>query len=65
MNICQDAGGISGTVTVTTPDSEAIQPVSKPGMGQITMTYTCSGRSMTTKIAFPGLPSMARSPKTP
>jgi len=58
VNICQDAGGLSGTLTVTTPDSEITQPVSQPGMGMIDMTYSCSESSMSTTMDFPGLSPM-------
>ncbi|WP_371224281.1 hypothetical protein [Roseovarius sp. 2305UL8-3] len=58
MNICQDAGGLSGKVTMTTPEGEYTQPVSQPGMGQITMAYSCSEGSMSTTMDFSGLSPM-------
>lgn len=44
LTICQDAGGMSGTVT--TP--RATMPVAQAGGGQITMDYACSRTTLNT-----------------
>ena len=62
LNICQDAGGMSGTVTVTTRGGTSSGPVSQPSAGStITMAYSCAEGAMSTSMAFPGLPDMVTS----
>ena len=58
MNICQTAGGMNGTVTITTSEASGSMGVSAPGTGQISMSYTCAGNEMETVMQFPGLPDM-------
>lgn len=58
MAICQDAGGMSGSMTVTSPDGQATRNVSSGGAGNLSMSYSCSGNQMSTTLPFPGLPDM-------
>ena len=58
LNTCQETGGLSGEVTVTTPDATMTGPVSQPGAGMLQQSYTCSGGTMTTTLDFPGLGPM-------
>jgi len=56
LNTCQDAGMVSGTVTVTTPNATTSGPVSQAGGGVISMTYSCSrSGTMTTFTPVPGM----------
>lgn len=62
LNICQDAGGMSGTVTVTDRHGTRSGPVSQPSAGSaISMSYSCAGGTLSTAMAFPGLPEMVTS----
>lgn len=59
LAICQDAGGMSGTVTVTTSDGQTTRAVVRAGEGDLAMGYSCSDGQMTTIMEFPrGLPDM-------
>ncbi|MBI1418173.1 MAG: hypothetical protein GC146_13205 [Limimaricola sp.] len=58
LNICQDSGGLTGQVRVTTDAGSHTMPVSKPGAGTISMAYSCAGDSLQTSMHFPGLPDM-------
>jgi hypothetical protein len=58
LNICQDAGGLTGSVTTTSQGGSYTTPVAVPGEGEITMRYSCAGGALTTSMAFPGLPDM-------
>ena len=56
LNICQDAGMVSGTVTVTTPRGSFSGPVSQDGAGVLSMPYSCSeGGTMSTSTPIPGM----------
>ncbi len=58
LNTCQETGGLSGQVTVTSPDATMTGPVSQPGAGMLQQSYTCSETTMTTTLDFPGLGPM-------
>ena len=58
LNICQDSGTMSGEVTVTTPRHSGTMPVSQPGAGQLTQSYSCSERSLSTTLDFTGMSPM-------
>ncbi len=56
LNICQDAGMVSGTVTVTTPRGSFSGPVSQAGAGVLQMPYSCSeSGEMQTSTPIPGM----------
>lgn len=53
VHVCTDAGGVSGSMTITTPDFSTTQPVVKPGAGHIKMRYSCGDTSMQTTMTMP------------
>jgi hypothetical protein len=58
LNVCQESGGMSGTVTMNTPRGSGTLPVSQPGAGTLNLSYSCSDGALETSLAFPGLPPM-------
>jgi hypothetical protein len=58
VNFCQETGGLSGEMTVTTSESSSTTPVAQRGSGTISMTYACSPEGLSTTLAMPGLPDM-------
>lgn len=58
LNICQTAGGMHGTVTISNAEATGDLAVSAPGAGQISMSYSCAGSTMETVMEFPRLPDM-------
>lgn len=58
LNICQGAGGVSGTVTITSPSGTGTMPIDVPGGGQISMSYSCSETTLQTSMDFGSLPPM-------
>lgn len=58
LAICQDSGGLTGRVTVTTPRSRGTMPISQPGAGQLSLRYSCSESSLSTTLDFAGMSPM-------
>jgi len=60
LNICQDSGGLLGSMTVTFPGSGSVtQPVAVPGAATLVTAYSCAGGGFTTSLDFGGgLPPM-------
>ncbi len=53
LNICEEAGGMSGQVTMTDEHGSHTMPVSVPGGAELTMSYSCSETSLETSLSFP------------
>nr|WP_322865840.1 hypothetical protein [Aquicoccus sp. G2-2]MEA1113105.1 hypothetical protein [Aquicoccus sp. G2-2] len=58
LHICQDAGGVRGTVTLTTRDTRVTRPVTRAGAGQLDMRYSCTAGQLVTNLPIRGLPPM-------
>lgn len=58
LTICQDSGGVSGTVTVTTRYDTMRGPVSAPGAGELVQSYSCLEGSLSTSLPMPGTAPM-------
>lgn len=60
LNLCQDSGGLLGSMTMTFPTGDTVeQDVSTPGEGTLVQAYSCAADSLTTSLDFGhGLPPM-------
>ncbi len=60
LNICQDSGGLLGSMTMTTPKGfTGSGSLDTPGAGTLAQSYSCVGDSLTTSLDFGGgLPPM-------
>ena len=58
LNICQDSGGLNGQMTARTSDATMTRDISQPGQGELSQGYSCSEDSLSTTMAFPGMPAM-------
>ncbi len=51
--ICQDAGGLRGQATLTSPHGSTTLPMTMPGAGTIDMSYSCSDANLETRMDMP------------
>lgn len=51
--VCQDAGGLEGQATLTSPGLSTTIPLTTPGAGTIDMSYSCSDTSLQTRMDMP------------
>lgn len=59
FNTCLGVGGgMSGAVTITTPDTSGTLATGAPGGGSMSVGYTCSGSDLVTTLPMRGMPDM-------